>query len=98
MYSTIDNLSGEELQNLPVGYCLKIMELPGISDTCTIDQCRASCISSEQSRMQQVHPVLFDIDLMRANEDPAAVDEANKEAKELESILLVDDLLSTALE
>jgi hypothetical protein len=93
-----DDLSGEELQNLAVGYCLKILELSGINDTFVTDKCSASCGSSEQSEILQVNPVLFDIEFLRANEDPAAVDEANKEVKELERIFVADGLLSTALE
>lgn len=48
--------------------------------------------------MLQVNPVLFDIDFVRANEDPAAVEAANSQAQELEGFLLDDGLLDAALE
>lgn len=91
-------LSGDQLQNLAVGYCLNILELAGASDAFFANQCTASCGSSRRRNLLQVNPVLFDIDFVRANEDPAAVDEANDEASDLESILVDDDLLSAALE
>jgi len=94
-----DDLSGDQLEDLAVSYCLKILELAGLGDLFFAGQCSASCgVSSNSRKMLQVNPVLFDIDFVRANEDPAAVDAANGEAQELESILEDDSLLSTALE
>ena len=47
--------------------------------------------------MLQVDPVLFDIDFVRANEDPADVDIAKGEVQEFQSIVLDDGLLEATL-
>jgi len=93
-----NDLSGKQLQDLAVNYCLKILELADLGDAFFADQCKASCGSSRRRKMLQVNPVLFDIDFVRANEDPAAVDAVNEEAQELESFFLDDGLLDAALE
>jgi hypothetical protein len=91
-------VSSSILDNLAVNYCLNILELGGLGDAFFANQCTASCGSSRRRKMLQVNPVLFDIDFVRANEDPAGVEEANGDALNLEAILLDDDLLEAALE
>jgi len=93
-----DEVSRSTLDNLAVNYCLNILELGGLGDTFFANQCTASCGSSKRRKLLQVNPVLFDIDFVRANEDPADVEAANGDALDLEAILEDDDLLEAALE
>jgi len=93
-----DEVSSSTLDNLAVNYCLNILEIGGLGDAFFANQCTASCGSSKRRKLLQVNPVLFDIDFVRANEDPADVEEANSDALDLEALLLDDDLLEAALE
>ena len=93
-----DEVSSSILENLAVNYCLNILKVGGLDDAFFANQCTASCGSLRGRRLLRVNPVLFDIDFVRANEDPAAVEDANGDALNLEAILLDDDLLEAALE
>ena len=91
------DLSADDLNNLERAYCRNIGVIANLSSAWFAETCEASCAPSRR-RLLQVNPIIFDVECVRATENPEDVPQANREAMELEQEALVNDLLGNSLE
>ena len=90
-------LSSGDLENLERSYCRNLGMIANLSSAWFAETCEASCPPSRR-RLLQVNPIVFEIDCVRATEDPQDVPQANMEAMALEQEALYNDLLENSLE